>query len=61
MSMLSLVERHIRKNRVSPARIGRESVGDPRLVFDMRNGRNLGGKIEARLQAYLSQQEGGAA
>ncbi len=60
MHLLSVAERYIRKNKVSATRVGRESVGDPRLIFDMRNGRNLGAKIESRLSAYLMRDAGDA-
>lgn len=54
MSLLVEVNRFIRREGVSATRIGREAVGDPRLVFDMRNGRMLRSATADRLKAYLT-------
>lgn len=51
------VERFLKSRRVPPTRFGRDSVRDPRLVFDMRNGRQLRPATARRLNAYLDEQE----
>ncbi|WP_443025125.1 hypothetical protein [Sphingomonas sp. QA11] len=38
-----------------PTRFGRLSVNDPRLVGDLRNGRELGQRVRARVEAFLTQ------
>ncbi|WP_293860229.1 hypothetical protein [Sphingomonas sp. SCN 67-18] len=43
----------MRASDTPPTRFGRESVKDPRLVGDMRNGREPGARMAARLDAYL--------
>ncbi|HMJ93143.1 MAG TPA: hypothetical protein VK472_03485 [Allosphingosinicella sp.] len=51
------VERFLKSSRVPPTRFGRDSVRDPRLVFDMRQGRQLRPATARRLNAYLDEQE----
>jgi hypothetical protein len=38
---------------VAPARFGRDAVGDPRFVFDLRKGREPRPRTIARVLAYL--------
>ncbi len=53
MCLLRRIERYLRASDTPPTRFGRESVKDPRLVGDMRNGREPGARMAARLDAYL--------
>lgn len=55
MSLLRRIERHLRVSGTPPTRFGRESVKDPRLVGDMRNGREPGPRMSARIDAYLNE------
>jgi hypothetical protein len=54
MNVLPSVERHLRDNGVSPTRFGRDALGDPRLVFDLRRGRELRPGTAERVNAYLA-------
>ncbi len=58
MHLLSRIERHLRRSGTPPTRFGRECVRDPRFVFDLRNGREPGAEISARVAAYLDTREG---
>jgi hypothetical protein len=51
--LLREVERFLRQSDVAPTRFGREAVGDPRFVFDLRNGRDPRPNTIARVLAYL--------
>jgi len=51
--LLKDVEKFLRRSEVAPTRFGREAVGDPRFVFDLRNGRDPRPRTEARVRAYL--------
>ena len=51
------VERFLKSSGVPPTRFGRESVRDPRLVFDLRQGRQPRPGTVRRLNAYLDEQE----
>jgi hypothetical protein len=42
---------------MAPTRFGREAVGDPRLISDLRNGRELRETTIARIHAWLDAQE----
>ncbi len=53
MHLLREVERFLRRSDVAPTRFGREAVGDPRFVFDLRNGRDPRPQTVARVRAYL--------
>ena len=53
MHLLREVERFLRRSEVAPTRFGREVVGDPRFVFDLRNGRDPRPATVARVLAYL--------
>lgn len=57
MHLLTHIERHLRRSGTPPTRFGRESVRDPRLVFDLRNGREPGPEIRARVAAYIESRE----
>lgn len=53
MHLLREVEKFLRRSDVAPTRFGREAVGDPRFVFDLRNGRSPRETTVARVLAYL--------
>lgn len=52
--MLWRVERFLRKTDMSATAFGRLAVGDPRLVFDMRNGRMPRTAMERRLEHFMN-------
>ena len=54
MAMLRKIEIYLRTTGMAPARFGRDVVGDPRFVFDLRRGREPGAKISSRINNYLS-------
>ena len=37
--MLREIEKFLRRSHTAPTRFGRDAVGDPRFVFDLRRGR----------------------
>jgi hypothetical protein len=51
--LLREVEKFLRQNDTPPTRFGREAVGDPRFVFDLRKGRDPRPGTIARVRAYL--------
>ena len=53
MYLLREVEKFLRRSEIAPARFGRDAVGDPRFVFDLRNGRNPRPDTIERVRAYL--------
>lgn len=57
MHLLQRVEKHLRRSGVPQSRFGREALGDPRLVTDLRKGRELRPKTAQRVQAYLDAHE----
>jgi hypothetical protein len=51
--LLREVEKFLRQSEITPTRFGRDVVGDPRFVFDLRNGRDPRPRTIARVLAYL--------
>jgi hypothetical protein len=58
MSLLVRIHRHLRRTGTAPTRFGRDVVNDPRFVLDLRNGREPGSAMTARVLAWLDQHEG---
>ncbi len=57
MTLLTSVERYLRRAAVAPSRFGREVAGDPRFVFDLRRGREPRASTAARVQAFIAARE----
>jgi hypothetical protein len=55
--ILQRIDRLHRDTGITLSRIGREAVGDPALVTDLRAGRTPRASTIARLSAYLSARE----
>jgi hypothetical protein len=53
MSLLLEIERYLRRNGIAESTFGRRAVNDPRLVRDMRRGREPGERMRRRLEAVL--------
>lgn len=53
VNLLREVEKFLRRSETAPTRFGRDVVGDPRFVFDLRNGRDPRPATIARVRAYL--------
>ena len=51
--LLRRIERYLRSTDTPPARFGRDAVGDPNFVFDLRNGREARAKTVERVSQYL--------
>lgn len=54
MSVLREIERYLRDSKMPETRFGRMSVNDPRLVRDLRNGREAGRHVVARIEAFIA-------
>jgi len=53
VNLLREIEKFLRRNDTPPTRFGRDVVGDPRFVFDLRNGRDPRPATVKRVLAYL--------
>jgi 2,4-dienoyl-CoA reductase-like NADH-dependent reductase (Old Yellow Enzyme family) len=53
--LLERIDAHLKTTRMPPARFGREAVGDPNFVFDLRDGREPRARTVARVLSYLDQ------
>lgn len=54
MDLLNLIERHLRNSGTAPTRFGRDAVGDPRFVLDLRKGRQPRRSTAQRIDAYIA-------
>ena len=53
MKLLREVEKFLNRSKIAPTRFGRDAVGDPRFVFDLRRGREPRSGTEKRVRAFL--------
>lgn len=53
------IEKFLSKSAMPPATFGRRAAGDPRLVSDLRNGREPRPPMVARIEAFLAAQGAG--
>lgn len=53
MDLLPLIEAHLKETGTPVTLFGRRVARDPRLVLDMRRGREPGPSMRARIEAYL--------
>ena len=53
MHLLRELEKFLQNSNMPPARFGREVMGDPRFIFDLRNGREPRPRTVRRVRAYL--------
>jgi hypothetical protein len=60
MYLLRIIEQHLRRTGTPPTRFGRNAVGDPRFVRDLRNGREPRTETDRRVRAYIQSIEQGA-
>lgn len=51
------IEKFLRRTAMPATRFGKLAVGDPRLVRDLRNGREPRPKMVARIEAFLAEQK----
>lgn len=53
MYLLREVENFLRISKIPPARFGRDVMGDPRFVFDLRRGREPRARTIDRIRKFL--------
>lgn len=58
MSLLMDVNAFLRRSGMPPTRFGREALGDPRFVGDLRLGRCPGPRVRSRVYAFIARKEG---
>jgi hypothetical protein len=55
--LLRRIERHLSRTGMRPTTLGRLALGDPLLVAELRRGRVLRPRTQARVNAYLDRAE----
>lgn len=56
MMILGKIDRFLKATSIAPTRFGRDAVRDPRLVHDLRRGREPGARMIARIEAFIDKQ-----
>lgn len=51
------IEAFIASHRMAPTRFGKEAVGDPKFVFDLRNGREPSWRTAQRVKEFMAKFE----
>lgn len=57
MSVLHKINRYLTASAMPPTKFGRLAVRDPRLVHDLRRGREPGARMVRRIEAFLADQQ----
>jgi hypothetical protein len=57
MCLLTRIHRHLHRTGMAARRFGLVTMGDPRFVFDLRNGREPRSETARRVHAWLDAQE----
>jgi len=55
MDVQQRIDRYLRATAMPPTKFGRLAVNDPRLIGDMRRGRQLGRSITRRIEAFIAE------
>lgn len=56
MAILRKIQKFLNHSGMPQTKFGRLSVNDPRLVGDLRNGREPGPRMVARIESFLADQ-----
>jgi hypothetical protein len=51
--MLEKINRYLRRSGMSPTAFGQRVANDPRLVHDLRRGREIGLKLVRRIDSFI--------
>ena len=57
VDLLGRINRYLRRSGTAATRFGRDSVNDPRFVFDLRRGREPRPRMRAKVVAFLDERE----
>ena len=53
--LLRTIEKFLRDYQIAQTRFGRDAVRDPRLVFDLRMGRDPGDRVKRRVEHFMNE------
>ncbi|WP_322963842.1 hypothetical protein [Sphingomonas fuzhouensis] len=56
MELLGVIDRYLKTSHMPETKFGRLAVNDPRLVSDLRRGREPGQEMIARVNAFIAGQ-----
>lgn len=53
-TFLKDVEQFLESSKIEPTRLGREALGDPSFVFDLRKGRSPSGRTMDKVRTWMT-------
>lgn len=53
--ILRKIEKYLKESGTPATRFGREAAGDPRLVSDLRGGREAGERLCRRIEHFIAE------
>lgn len=53
--ILDMIERFLEAHDMNPSAFGRQVMGDPNFVFDLRTGRDLRRSTEKKIRTYIEE------
>lgn len=53
MTLRRRIELYLKRTGTTPSRFGHDVLNDRAFVFQLRNGRQVGARVTARVQAWL--------
>lgn len=57
MSILRRIEKFLQHSGMPPTKFGRLAVNDPRLIGDLRNGRELRPPTRRRIETFIAEHQ----
>lgn len=54
---LARIEQFLLSSKITPTKFGIDAAGDPRFVFDLREGRSCGMKLADKVVAFIDSRE----
>jgi hypothetical protein len=55
--LLDLIDDYLRQHRMAPTRFGRDAVGDPNFVLNLRDGRRPRKRTAKRVMRFIEAQQ----
>jgi hypothetical protein len=55
MAFRQHVEKFLKRKGIRPTVFGRAAARDPRFVFDLRQGRNVGPRLRKRVEIWMAE------
>ena len=58
IDLVAMIEAHMQRTGIAPSRFGELAAGDPNLVRDLKNGRELRRRTVSRVMEFMVSERG---